>query len=59
MFPLFPERKVTLRPIVRQPIWLAYSTARRTFGLLPLPLMAISTSPEAAKFFKGSTNTDS
>ena len=37
----------------------AHSTARKMLGLLPEPLMAMSTSPGDAKFLSCSTNTRS
>ena len=52
-----PSRPVS--PMVRQPIELAYSTARSTFGELPEPLMAITRSPGSAKFRNCSTKTHS
>ncbi len=46
-------------PIVLMPALLAYSTALTTFLLLPLPLIAMSTSPHSPYTFSGSTKTAS
>ena len=48
-----------VQPNVVTPWRLAHSTARRMFGLLPEPLMAISRSPGLARFLSCSTKTRS
>ena len=48
-----------VQPNVVRPWRLAHSTARRMFGLLPEPLMAMSRSPALARFFSCSTKTRS
>ena len=52
-----PEKPV--QPNVVNPWLFAQSTARRMFGLFPLPLIATSKSPGDARFFNCSTNTRS
>ena len=52
-----PEKPV--QPKVVRPLRLAHSTARRMFGLLPEPLMAMSRSPGEARFLSCSTKTRS